>query len=111
MIGIQILAILFVLWMTYFTYLHYRRKEFTRMEFAFWQLLWTALFGVVLFPSSVNFILNAFSITRTFDLLVVGGIVILFGVTFRNYVLQRRLEKRLEEFVRTEAIKQAETKQ
>ncbi len=104
MIGIQLLAILFVLWMTYFTYLHYRRKEFTISEFAFWQVIWTSLFLVVLFPTRLQSILNLFNISRVFDLLVVGGIVILFGVTFRNYVLLRRTERQLEKLVRSLAL-------
>ncbi len=104
MIGIQIAAILFVLWMTYFSYLHFRRKEFSFTEFIFWQIIWTGLTVVVIFPKSVDFILKKFSITRTFDLIVIVGIVILFGITFRNYVLLRRTERRLEELVRKEAL-------
>lgn len=104
MIGIQILAIIFALWMIYFTNLHFRRKEFTRTEFLFWMVLWVGLMLVVLFPGTVGFVLKAFSISRTFDLVVIVGIIVLFGVTFRNYVLLRRLEKRLEMFVRTEAL-------
>ncbi|MBI5466932.1 MAG: DUF2304 family protein [Candidatus Kerfeldbacteria bacterium] len=106
MIGIQILAMVFVVWMTYFSFLHFRRGEFALTEFIFWQIIWTGLFVVVIFPSSVKFILDTFSISRAFDLLVVGGIVILFGVTFRNYVLLRRTERKLEQLVRSLAIRQ-----
>lgn len=105
MIGIQIVAILFALWMIYFTYLHYRRHEFGRAEALFWQLLWLGLVVVVIFPRSVKFILTTFSISRTFDLIVIIGIVILFGVTFRNYVILKRMERKVEDLVRTEALK------
>lgn len=104
MIGIQIGAILFALWMYYFTYLHYRRREFSIYEFGFWFLLWTGLVAVVLFPNSVNFLLRAFSINRTFDFVVIVGIVVLFGITFRNYVLLRRLDRRLEQYARRDAL-------
>ena len=104
MIGVQIAAIIFVLWMSYFSYLHFRRKEFSLIEFSFWQLMWIGLAVVVIFPKSVDFILKKFSITRTFDLVVIVGIMILFGVTFRNYVLLRRTERKLEELVRQGAI-------
>jgi len=43
MIGIQIAAIIFVLWMTYFSYLHFRRKEFSFTEFIFWQIIWVLI--------------------------------------------------------------------
>lgn len=105
MIGVQILAILFVLWMTYFSFLHFRRKEFSLTEFLFWQIMWFGLAVVVIFPKSVDVILKKFSITRTFDLVVIVGIMVLFGITFRNYVLLRRTERKLEELVRQEAIK------
>ncbi len=105
MIGIQILAILFALWMIYFSYLHFRRGEFRRIEFILWQVLWIGLVVVVLFPTSVKFILEAFSISRTFDLVIIVGIVVLFGVTFRNYVIVKRMERKIEEFIRKESLK------
>lgn len=104
MIGLQFVAIIFALWMLYFSYLHYRRHEFTRIEFALWEMLWLGLIIVVVLPHSVQFLLDAFSITRTFDLVVVVGIVILFGVTFRNYVITKRIRKQLEDVVRQSAI-------
>lgn len=104
MIGIQLLAILFALWMTYFTFLHYRRGEFGKSEVTLWMLLWIGLIAVVLFPHSLDFLLSAFHITRAFDLIVVVGIVVLFAVTFRNYVLLKRTEQRLEDLVRRNAL-------
>ena len=91
--------------MIYFSYLHYRRHEFKRVEFILWEILWLGLIIVVVLPHSVQFILRAFSITRTFDLVVIVGVVILFGITFRNYVLLKRLMRRLEEYVRNDAMK------
>lgn len=110
MIGIQIVAIIFALWMVYFSYLHFRRGEFKLIEFLFWQILWLGLVIVVIFPQSVNFILKTFSITRTFDLVVITGVVILFGISFRSYVIVRRLEKKVEEFTRSEALKSLDIK-
>lgn len=106
MIGIQVAAILFALWMTYFSYLHFRRAEFSLLEYILWQILWIGLVIVVVYPKSVRFILETFSISRTFDLIVVSGIVILYGVVFRNYVLLKRLEKKLEKMVRQESLQE-----
>lgn len=108
MIGIQLVAILFVMWMTYFSYLHFRRGEFSIYEYTFWQILWIGLVIVVIYPHSVNFILNAFSISRTFDFVVIVGIMVLFGITFRNYVLMRRMERRFEDYVRQDALSEAD---
>ncbi len=105
MIGIQIVAVFFALIMIYFSYLHFRRGEFRKIEFFFWLILWLGLIVVTVYPSSVSVFLEAFSITRAFDLVVVVGIVVVFGVTFRNYVIVRRMEKRIEDFTRNESIK------
>lgn len=106
MIGVQILAILFVLWMTYFSFLHYRRKEFSFWEFAFWQIIWLGLAIIVLFPATVNFVLESLHIARAFDLLTIGGFILLFGATFRNYVIIRRADRRLESLVRSLALRE-----
>ena len=105
MIGIQFVAIIFALWMIYFSYLHFRRGEFSKKEFILWEILWLGLVFVVIYPGSVNFILKTFHIVRTFDFVVVVGIVVLFGVTFRNYVLLKRLEKKIENIVRADSLK------
>ena len=110
MIGIQILAILFAIWMTYFSYLHYKRKEFKKTEFIAWQILWIGLIVVVIYPTSVKFILDTFKINRTFDLVVIVGMVVLFAVTFRNYVLLIRNEKKIQDLVTKESIKDIDKK-
>lgn len=105
MIGIQLLAILFALWMMYFSYLHFHRREFGKVEFILWQILWLGLVAVVVFPHSVQFLLKTFSITRTFDLVVIVGMMVLFGVTFRNYIILKRTERKVEDLVRTDALR------
>ncbi|MDP2683932.1 MAG: DUF2304 domain-containing protein [bacterium] len=105
MIGIQIIAIIFAIWMIYFSYLHFRRGEFKKIEFILWQVLWIGLIIVVIYPSSVKFILETFNINRTFDLVVIVGVVVLFGITFRNYVLLKRTEKKLVDLIRQEGLK------
>ncbi len=104
MIGIQIAAIIFALWMIYFTFLHFRRREFFVKEFILWFTLWIGLIVVVVFPGSVRFVLATFSISRTFDLVVIVALIILLGVTFRHYILIRRIERRIDELVRRESL-------
>lgn len=104
MIGIQIIAITFSVIMMYFSYFHYRRNEFRLSELFFWQILWVGLIAVTLFPNSFNFITDTFKFSRTFDLVVIVGIVVVFAVTFRNFVIVRRLERKVEDFTRQESI-------
>jgi len=104
MMSVQILGILFVLWMTYLTFFHYRRKEFTFWEYSFWQIAWLGLAAVIIFPKSTSFITRTFGFYRALDFLTVGAIILLLGVTFRNYVLLRRLQRQLEYAVRKIAL-------
>jgi len=92
--------------MTYFSFLHYRRKEFSIWEFSFWQVIWLGLAVIVLFPGPVNIVVEKLHFTRAFDFLTAGGILVLFGASFRNYVLLRRNDKRLEELTRKLALKE-----
>ncbi len=102
--AIQIIALIFVLWMTYFSFLHFRRHEFSLWEFSFWQIIWLGLAAVVLFPGPTKLVIEKLHFTRAFDLLTAGGILILFGATFRNYVIIRRIDRRLEELTRKLAL-------
>jgi len=104
MIGIQIIAVLFALIMTYFTYLHFRRGEFKKIELILWLILWIGFLVVVVYPSSVNFLLDTFSISRAFDLVIIIGIVVVFGITFRNYVIVKRLSKKVEDYTRQQSL-------
>lgn len=107
MIAIQILAILFALWMTYFTSLHFRRREFAFSEFVMWEVLWVGLIVVVVFPASVHFLLTTFKINRTFDLVVIVAIMALFASSFRTTVLLKRVQRKMEDVIRREALEEA----
>ena len=49
-LGIQIAGFLFGLFMIYYSFLNYKRREFTVKEFSFWLILWIGFIIVTLFP-------------------------------------------------------------
>lgn len=108
MIGVQILGILFVLIMTYFTFLHYKRKEISIVEYAMWQALWLGMLVIVIIPGKMSFLLQTFKFIRLLDFVTIAGMAVLFGIIFRNYVIINRLEKRIERFIRDHAIHQSD---
>ena len=67
LLGIQIIGILFGFFMMYYTFLHYKRKEFTVKEYGFWLILWAVFLIVTLFPGLLDPILKSLSISRTLD--------------------------------------------
>lgn len=109
-VGLQILAILFSLAMIYFSVLHFKRKQIEKVELYSWIAIWTLTVFVVIFPDILRDIAQKFFITRLFDLMVVGGFILVITMVTKSYVTTKRIEKKMHELVRKEAIKKAEKK-
>ncbi len=109
-LGLQIIAILFALVMIYFALLHYRRGELDRTEIISWVVVWMATIVIVVFPELLRRFAQAFFITRLFDLMVVGGFVLVIAMVARTYVGTRKMEKKLEDYIRRKALKNVKKK-
>jgi len=110
--GIQILGILFGLFMIYLTFLYQKRKELTTRESLVWSIIWIAFLLLSLAPNSLNlFVKGVLNMQRPLDFLIILGFMFLIGTSFYNYSAIKRNERRLEEIVRKIAIRRAgETK-
>ena len=106
-LGIQILGALFALFMAYYTFLHYKRKEVTTKEYAFWLFFWLLFITVALFPSVLDPIIRALSLARALDFLIILGFMFILGCVFYTYLLVRKNQKRLEEIVRKLAFERS----
>jgi hypothetical protein len=104
---IQFLGILFGAGMMYFTFIRYRRKELRRGEFLIWQSGWIVLILVAIVPQSLDFIIAPLNFYRRLDFFVVFGFFILLGLGFFNYATTKKMERKLERFVRREAMAKA----
>ena len=104
-LGIQILGVLFGFFMMYYTFLQYKRKEFTIKEYSFWFVFWGAFVVITLFPQVLDPVLSALNIARAMDFFIIAGFLFLIFVTFYTYTLIRKNQKKLEEVVRNIAIK------
>ncbi len=109
-LGIQIAGFLFGLFMIYYSFLNYKRREFTSKEFSFWLSLWVVFIVITLFPFLLDPIVKTFGFFRTLDLLVMGGFLFLIAAIFYTYTLTRKNQKRLETVVREIAIKRNKKK-
>lgn len=110
MIGIQLFAIVIALTALYLSFFYYKRKDFTKSELLFWVIIWFALMFVSIFPHTLNFILKTFGFSRVMDVIMVVAFVILFSLSFHNYIIIHRLEKKIEKLVRHKALKEIELK-
>ena len=104
-IGIQIAGFLFGLFMIYYSFLNYKRKEFTIREFSFWVFVWILLITAALFPYALEPIVKTFGFLRALDLLVISGFLFLILAIFYTYTVTRKTQKQLEAIVRELAIK------
>ena len=104
-LGIQIAGFLFGLFMIYYSFLNYKRKEFTAKEFGFWLFLWVSFIAITMFPFILDPVARTFSFFRTLDLLVISGLLFLITAIFYTYTVTRKNQKRLETIVREMAMK------
>lgn len=104
--GIQIIGILFGLFMMYLTFLYQKRKELTAPEATVWYGLWLVFLILSLLPASLDFLVKGvLNMTRPLDFLIILGFMFLIGATFYNYRSVRKNERRIEEIVRQTAIR------
>jgi hypothetical protein len=109
-IGIQITAILFAFSMIYFAILHYKRGELNGLEMGSWFIMWALTMVIVIFPELLQGFARAFFVTRVFDLMVIGGFVLVISMVATAYLRTKRNEKKLEDLVRREALRNAKRK-
>lgn len=104
-LGLQVVALVFALIMIYFAYLHYRRGEINGLEILFWLFAWIGAILIVLFPNLFSNFSRAIAISRAFDLAVVGGFIMIIPLVYISYVRTKKMEKKIEEYVRVEALR------
>ena len=104
-LGIQIVGFLFGLFMLYYSFLNYKRKEFTIKEFSFWVILWIVFILVALFPSLLDPLVKGIGFLRALDLLTIVGFLFLIAAIFYTYTITRKNQKQLETIVREIAVK------
>ena len=110
MIGLQIIGITIAIVGLYMSYLHLKKNDFNKVEFTIWILVWLGFLVVTLTPTSFNFVMDAFAFDSMLDVVTVTSIMVIYIICFRNYVVGRRLEKKLEDLVREDAINTMITK-
>ena len=104
-LGIQILGVLFGVFMLYYTFLQMKRKDFTTKEYSFWMILWAIFLIVTIFPGLLDPIVESLSLVRTMDFFIILGFMFLIGAIFYTYTLVRKNQRRVEEIVRKIAAK------
>jgi len=94
--------------MMYFTFLRFKRKELSKNEALFWFVGWLALLFIAIKPSALDFFIGSLHFYRRLDFFVVLGFFVLLGLGFFNYSTVKKLERKIEKYVREDALQEAE---
>ncbi len=109
-LGIQIAGLLFGLFMIYYSFLNYKRKEFTVKESSLWIFVWIVFIVITLFPSVLDPIVEIGGFFRTLDVLIISGFIFLIATNFYTYTITRKTQKQMEKIVRATAIKRKKSR-
>ncbi len=105
-LGIQILGLLFGLFMVYITFLSGKRREFTTKEGGFWIIVWVLFMLIAFFPNSLDFLIKGvLKLQRPLDFFIIAGFMFMIGFIFYSYTLIRKNQRKMEEIVRKMAMK------
>lgn len=100
----QIGATLFALFMMYVVSIHKKKAKISLVEVSFWYSMWLAFIVIAVFPNLLLGISNTLSFQRVFDLLLVVALMVLTVIVVMSYFTQKENQRKLEEFVRKQAI-------
>ncbi len=105
-LGIQILGVMFGLFMIYYSYLKFKKKEFGKFDFILWMISWLILILLVLFPHSLDFLVKGvLQMNRTLDFFIIIGFMFLIGLMFYTYSVVNKLQRRMENLIRKMALR------
>lgn len=110
MLGFRIVAITFSLLMLYVVRIHFRKKHIPLLESLFWYGVWGGLIFVVVKPEILESITFSLAIYRVFDLLTIVAFMILFTFLILDRIKIYGLQKKLQDLIRNQALKEAQKK-
>lgn len=100
----QIGATLFAFFMIYVVTIHKNKSKLSTTEVSFWYAMWGLFVVIALFPNLLLGITQKLNFQRVFDLLVVIAFMILTILVVMGYFSGKESQKKLEEFIRKQAI-------
>ena len=108
--GIQIIGMLFALFMMYYTFINFKKKQLKKSESVFWFITWFIFLLVSIFPTYLKKLAETLSVYRTMDFLTILAFFFIIILTFYNYVQVRKNSRKLEEIVRKIAFNKTKKK-
>lgn len=101
---IQLLGSLFGVSMIYLTFLKLKKKELVRSEALMWIIGWIIFIIIAIIPTILDPIVESLNFYRRMDFFVVIGFFLLLGISFYNYSVVKRTQKKVENLIRKMAM-------
>ena len=105
MLVIQILLLLALLGSMLLTWKRNRQGVISRREAILWSALWIGAAAFILWPDASTQLARIVGVGRGTDLIVYGSVIGLFVLVFNLHVSLDRVERKLTDLVRREALK------
>ena len=103
LLGIQIISILFALFMIYMIRLHYKRDNLGKKEYLLWLSCWLLFILFASFPGVLTPVINTLKIVRVLDLMMVMAFMILTYLAFSDHMAVRDLYRQIGKLVSDQA--------
>jgi len=104
---LQLFGIIFSFFALSRAFLRYKDKSLHLNELFLWIVVWVGVICVAIFPSIFVTLSKILGIGRGVDILLYGGMILLFYLLFRVYVKVEAQQKDMTTLVREIAIKNA----
>ncbi len=103
---VQIIVVVFVLFALSRAWLRFKDSKIKWQELIFWNVVWIGALIVVFLPQSANFLAGLLGIGRGVDVIIYGGLIIVFYLVFRLYVKVENIEQEITTMTREVALKE-----
>lgn len=105
LLGIQVLSVLFALFMIYIIRIHHQRGNLDNREYIFWMSCWILFIIFALFPGILTPAITTLKIVRVLDLLMVVAFMILTYLAFSDHMAIRDIYRQIGRIVSENAKK------
>jgi small membrane protein len=105
MILIQYLAVIFSVFAISRVFLRWKDKCVKATEFMFWCVIWGTVIAVSVFPGIFTWLSLTLGIGRGVDILLYGGMIVIFYLMFRLYVKSENQQQEITKLVREIALR------
>lgn len=102
---IQIILVAVMAIALYVTWRRVRQDVITVPEGIGWSVIWIAAAVVVLLPNVTTRVAQVFGVGRGVDLVLYASVAVLFLLVFKLFIQHEKLERKLTDLVRREALR------